>query len=72
MKCDALFMWWTLDMDDSGQNVLSTAPTWIHEHAQVRRRKQARITLAVARSLDASRLPFTVTAGGRTWTTNDH
>jgi len=29
-RCDAVLMWWELEMDDSAQLILSTAPYWAH------------------------------------------
>jgi hypothetical protein len=29
-KCDAIFMWWQLEMDVDGEIILSTAPRWAH------------------------------------------
>ena len=30
LECDAVFMWWQLEMDPDGKNILSTAPWWAH------------------------------------------
>ena len=27
-RCDAVFMWWELEMDDNRELILSTAPYW--------------------------------------------
>jgi len=29
-RCDAVLMWWELDLRDDGQLTLSTAPYWAH------------------------------------------
>ena len=29
-RCDAVLMWWELNMTDDGQMTLSTAPYWAH------------------------------------------
>ena len=29
-RCDAVFMWWELEMEDNTQLTLSTAPYWAH------------------------------------------
>ena len=29
-RCDAVFMWWELEMDNNAQLTLSTAPYWAH------------------------------------------
>jgi len=29
-RCDAVFMWWELEMEDNAQLTLSTAPYWAH------------------------------------------
>ena len=33
-KCDAIFMWWDLEMDPKSEIVLSCAPTWAHPRAK--------------------------------------
>lgn len=30
LQCDALFMWWQLEMDPAGKLILSVAPRWGH------------------------------------------
>lgn len=29
-RCHCVFMWWELQMDQAGEVILSTAPTWVH------------------------------------------
>ncbi|KAH7731349.1 CRE-PRMT-2 protein [Aphelenchoides avenae] len=36
LKVDAVLMWWDLDMDGSGKNIVSTAPSWIDDGYQWR------------------------------------